>query len=196
MSGLRRPLPRPTRRLEPDQRYRRRAPRRPKLSRPPDDSGARTSLRRRVLTRRCVCPTSTCRPVSVFLPRVVAHLRAGLPERHAERCSPRRSAWSLRPEKDEKFSLLRSRPQRQRQVKSFVVANFSGRTLSFEGECPPAPLVASIDDSFLFNCLNAELRSLVEKLWAGASWGGPTSAASSRARARGGEASSCVRAVL
>ena len=31
------------------------------------------------------------------------------------------------------------------------------------------------------------------KLWAGASWGGPTSAASSRARARGGEASSWGR---
>ena len=60
--------------------------------------------------------------------------------------------------------LLRSRPQRQLQVKSFIVGDFSSRTSRFEGKWSPTSFVASIDDSFLFSCLNAGLRSGTAKL--------------------------------
>ena len=99
-----------------------------------------------------------------FPARVVVHLRAGALERAVERFRDFRSVRGTGPEKDEKFSLLRSRPQRQLQVKSFVVGDFSGRTSRFEGKCAPTSFVASIDDSFLFSCLNAELRSGTAKL--------------------------------
>ena len=46
-----------------------------------------------------------------------------------------------------------------------VQRDFSGRTSRFEGKWSPTSFVASIDHSFLFSCLNAELRSGVEKLW-------------------------------
>ena len=132
--------------------------------RPPGDSGARTSLRRRVLTRRCFCSTPACRPVLSFPPLVVVHLRAGALERAVERFRDFCSRRGTGPEKDEKFSLLRSWPQRQLQVKSFIVGDFSVRTSRFEGKCAPTSFVALIDDSFLFSCLNAELRSGTAKL--------------------------------
>ena len=102
----------------------------------------------------------------VFLIRLlVSHLWAGALERAVERFRDFRSVRGTGPEKDEKFSLLRSRPQRQLQLKSFVVGDFSGRSSRFEGKWLLTSFVASIDHSFLFSCLNAELRSGVEKLW-------------------------------
>mgnify|MGYP001362101101 CR=1 FL=1 len=44
------------------------------------------------------------------------------------------------------------------------LGDFSGRTSRFEGKWSPTSFVASIDDSFLFSCLNAELRSGTAKL--------------------------------
>ena len=107
-------------------------------------------------------------PISLFasvVPPLISRLMAGALERAVERFRDFCSRRGTGPEKDEKFSLLRSWPQRQLQVKSFVVGDFSGRTSRFEGKCAPTSFVASIDDSFLFSCLNAELRSGVEKLW-------------------------------
>jgi len=88
--------------------------------------------------------------------------------------------------KVEKFNLLRSRPRRQLRIKSAVAADFSGRTSHFDRKWTPTPFVASIDDSFLFSCLDVELRCL---------WDGQSSGRSKLGRAdrRIFEPGSCPR---